>query len=68
MCISSGLARDGYNNCPSAGDEENPEECGAMMLNRSLFLTDPISSEEGKQSDPHHVIENILKKRDKFYR
>jgi hypothetical protein len=32
-----------------------------MTLNGGLFLTDPDSSEEGHHSDPHHVIERILK-------
>jgi hypothetical protein len=62
VCISPELACDGYNNCPFAGDDENPEECGAMMPNRGTFLTDPDSSEEGHQSDPRRVIETILKK------
>jgi hypothetical protein len=62
VCISSELACDGYNNCPFAGDDENPEKCSAMMLNRGLSLTDPDSSEVGHPSDPHHVIETILKK------
>ena len=62
VCISSELACDGYNNCPFARDDENPEECGAMMLNRGFFMTDPDSSEEGHRLDPHHIIETILKK------
>ena len=62
MCISSELACDGYNNCPLAGDDENPEKCSAMMLNRGFFVTDRDSPEEGHRSDPHHVIETILKK------
>lgn len=62
VCISPELACDGYNNCPFAGDDENPEECGAMTVNRGLFLTDPNSSEEGHQSNPHHITETILKK------
>ena len=62
VCISSELACDGYNNCPFAGDDENPEDCGPMTINGRLFLTDPDSSEEKHQSDPHRVIETILKK------
>ena len=62
VCISSELACDGYNNCPFAGDDENPEECGHMMLRRGFFLTNQGSSEEGHQSDPHHVFETNLKK------
>lgn len=62
VCISSELACDGYNNCPFAGDDENPEDCGPITLNGRLFSTDPDSSEEGHRSDAHHVIETILKK------
>lgn len=62
VCISPELACDGYNNCPFAGDDENLEDCGAMTVNRGLFLTEPNSSEEGHQSNPHHVFEAILKK------
>jgi hypothetical protein len=56
------LACDGHNNCPAAGDDENPEVCEAMGIKGGLFLADPNSSEEGHQSNPHHIIEAILKK------
>lgn len=62
VCISSELACDGHNNCPIAGDDENPEECEAMALKGRLLLANPDSSEEGHQSNPHSVIEAMLKK------
>jgi hypothetical protein len=62
VCISSELACDGYNNCPFAGEDENPEGCSAMALNRGLLFTYPDSSEEGHQSDPRSVVKTILKK------
>lgn len=62
VCISSELACDGHNNCPVAGDDENPEECEAMAFYGRLLLADPDSSEEGQQSNPHDVIEAMLKK------
>jgi hypothetical protein len=62
VCISSEFACDGHNNCPVAGDDENPEECEAMALKGGLLLADPDSSEERHQPNPHHVIEAILKK------
>lgn len=62
VCISSELACDGHKNCPAAGDDENPEECEAMALKGRLLLADLDSSEEGHQSNPHNVIEAMLKK------
>jgi hypothetical protein len=62
VCISSEFVCDGHNNCPVAGDDENPEECEAMALKGGLLLTDPDSSEKENQPNPHHIIEAILKK------
>jgi hypothetical protein len=62
VCISSEFVCDGHNNCPVPGDDENPEECEALTLKGGLLLADPDSSEEGHQSNPHHIIEAILKK------